>query len=94
MASYRLSENAKADLARIYRWGLRQFGEAQADHYYQALFDAFERIAENPNRYPLTDVREGYRSRVMQRDTIYFRVTDGVVEIMAILGQQDRQDWL
>jgi plasmid stabilization system protein ParE len=38
MATYRLSENAREDLHRIYRRGLRAYGEAQADEYYNALF--------------------------------------------------------
>ena len=45
---YRLTENAKEDLRRIYRRGLRAYGEAQADKYYNALFDRFEQIAEQP----------------------------------------------
>jgi toxin ParE1/3/4 len=38
MANYRISETAKADLRRIYRRGVRQHGEAQADCYYDAFF--------------------------------------------------------
>ena len=94
MANYRLSQAAKSDLLRIYRWGLRQFGEAQADRYYQELFDVFERIAENPKRYPETDIREGYRMYTAIRDTVYYRIINGSVEIMAILGKQNSKDWL
>jgi toxin ParE1/3/4 len=39
MGNFRLSESAKADLTRIYRRGLREYGEAQADKYYQAFFE-------------------------------------------------------
>ena len=38
MANYRISETAKADLRRIYRRGVRQHGEAQADRYYDAFY--------------------------------------------------------
>ena len=48
MANYRISETAKADLRRIYRRGVRQHGEAQADRYYDAFFERFELLAEQP----------------------------------------------
>jgi len=34
MGNYKLSENAKADLIRIHQYGVREFGEAQADKYF------------------------------------------------------------
>jgi len=48
MANYRISEDAKADLRRIYRRGVREYGEAQADQYYDAFFDRFEQLALRP----------------------------------------------
>ena len=48
MAIYRISEDAKADLRRIYRRGIREYGEALADQYYDAFFDRFEELAEQP----------------------------------------------
>ena len=35
------------------------------------------------------DIREGYRRSVCGVDSIYFRIFDGTVEVMRILGQQD-----
>ena len=46
MASYRLSENTKLDLKRIYMHGLRMYGESQADKYFNDLFERFEQIAQ------------------------------------------------
>jgi len=95
MATYRLSENAREDLRRIYRRGLREYGEAQADEYYNALFERFEEIAEQPFLYPaLDDIREGYRRSVCGVDSIYYRIEGGTVEIMAIIGRQDVEEWL
>jgi toxin ParE1/3/4 len=75
MATYRLSENAREDLRRIYRRGLREYGEAQADEYYNALFDRFDQIAERPFLYPaVDDIREGYRRSVCGVDSIYYRI--------------------
>ncbi len=95
MATYRLSQNAKDDLQRIYLYGVNQFGEAQADQYFWQFFAAFERIAENPSLYPSVEyIRRGYRRCQCGSDSIFYRVSDNVVEIMAIIGGQDVDDWL
>jgi toxin ParE1/3/4 len=95
MASYRISEEAIADLKRIYRRGLREHGEAQTDRYFDAFFERFEQLAARPLSYPaVDDIRSGYRRSVCGVDSIYYRVVDGTPEIMRILGQQDADEWL
>ncbi len=90
MSNYRLSKAAKNDLQRIYVYGFDTWGEAKADQYYNALFDRFEQIAEQPHLYPPVDfIRAGYRRSVCGEDNIYYRIGDGTVEIMAILGSQN-----
>lgn len=46
MANYRLSKTAKDDLIRIHQYGVKKFGLAQADKYYNALFDCFDAISD------------------------------------------------
>jgi toxin ParE1/3/4 len=95
VASYRVSEDAKADLKRIYRHGVREHGEAQADRYFDAFFQRFEYLARHPCSYQaVDDIRPGYRRSVCGVDSIYYRVVDDIVEIMRILGQQDVDEWL
>ena len=95
MANYRINEDAKADLQRIYRRGVLEFGEAQADGYFDALFDHFEEIADLPLQYQVVDdIREGYRRSVCGLDSIYYRIVDNKVEIVRMLGQQDIDGWL
>ena len=90
MGNYRLTEAAKADLRRIYRFGFERFGEVEADNYYAGPFDRFDSIAENPNQYPAVDhIRQGYRRCVYRSDSVYFRVTDEGVEIMRVIGMQE-----
>ena len=48
MANYRISNTAKEDLIRIHQYGVHRFGEKQADTYFNALFNSFKRIAQNP----------------------------------------------
>ena len=95
MGTYRLTEDAKDDLIRIYRRGLREFGEVQADAYFNAFFERFELLADQPLAYAaVEDIRVGYRRSVCGVDSIYYRVQGEIVEIMAIIGQQDLDDWL
>jgi len=95
MVTYRLTQSAKDDLTRIYVHGLRKYGEVQADIYYNAFFNRFEQIAAQPLLYQAVDeYREGYRRSVCGADSIYYRIVDNTVEIMAIIGQQDVDEWL
>ena len=90
MENYRLTSDAKADLLRIYYRGLERWGETQADEYYNAFFDRFEQIAEQPYLHQAVDhIREGYRRNVCGVDSIYYRVVGNTVDIMNILGRQD-----
>ncbi len=95
MASYRLSREAEKDLIRIHQYGVRTFGEQQADLYFHALVKQFDLIAKNPYHYQAVDyIKPGYRHCVYKADTIYFRITDINVEIMAIIGRQDLDESL
>jgi len=95
MASYKLSENARDDLIRIHQYGVRQFGVERADQYFANFFEKFDLIAANPRLFAeANDIRECYRRCPCGSDTIYYRITNEVVEIMAIIRQQDTQVWL
>jgi toxin ParE1/3/4 len=90
MARYKLSIEAKKDLIRIHQYGMRQFGESQADFYFNSFFSHFEMIADRPFSYEGVDyIKKGYRRCVCGSDSIYFRLHDEAVEIMAIVGSQD-----
>ena len=78
------------DLARIYWRGVEEFGEQQAEAYYEAFFRRFNDIADSPFKYQAVDhIREGYRRSVCGVDSIYYRVSGEVVDIMRVLGRQD-----
>lgn len=90
MANYRLTEAAKIDLINIHQYGVINFGEDQADRYYFAFFEQFEKIAAQPYLYPAVDyIRPGYRRCVLGVDSIYYYVQDESVEIIRIIGRQD-----
>ena len=90
MSKYVLSNTVKEDLIRIHQFGSNKFGPNQADKYYYDFFEAFNSISERPFSFESVDyIRIGYRKCVCGSDTIYFRVTGNVVQIMTIIGKQD-----
>lgn len=95
MAKYRLSNEAKDDLIRIHHYGVKKFGMTQADKYFESFFDYFEIITQRPLSFESVDfIKKGYRRCVCGSDSIYFKMSDDIVEIMAIVGRQDLKNIL
>lgn len=95
MAEYRLSNAAKEDLIRIHHFGVKKFGVTQANKYFNTFFEYFDIIAESPFAFESVDyIREGYRRCPCGFDTIYYRINENMVEIMAIVGMQDLKNIL
>ena len=90
MAKYRLNNEAKEDLIRIHQYGVEKFGMAQADKYFNSFFRYFDIIAQQPYSFESVDhIRNGYRRCACGSDSIYYRIINSMVEIMAIVGRQD-----
>jgi toxin ParE1/3/4 len=90
MNKYRLSNAAKLDLIRIHHYGVKHFGFLLADQYYNSFFEQFNLIAQRPFSYEAVDhIKMGYRRCVCGSDSIYFRIENNTVDIMAIVGKQD-----
>jgi toxin ParE1/3/4 len=90
MANYKLSNEAKEDLIRIHHYGVERFGMTQADNYFDSLFHCFDIISQRPFAFESVDyIKSGYRRCVCGSDSIYYRISNDVVEIMAIIGKQD-----
>lgn len=90
MANYKLSNAAREDLIRIHHFGVETFGMDQADKYFETFFVYFELIAQWPFSFESADyIKEGYRRCPCGSSTIYYKVSDNTVEIMAIAGMQD-----
>jgi len=95
MARYKLSNAAKEDLIRIHQYGIKKFGMAQADKYFDAFFDYFDIIVQRPFSFESVDyIKIGYRRCVCGSDSIYYKVNNDIVEIMAIVVRQDLKDIL
>jgi len=90
MTRYRLSNVVKEDLIRIHQYGIKKFGVNQAEKYFYSLFDCFDNIAQRPFTFESVDyIKSGYRRCVCGSDSIYFKVNNDIVDIMAIVGRQD-----
>ncbi|MCA0931296.1 type II toxin-antitoxin system RelE/ParE family toxin [Lutimonas saemankumensis] len=95
MAKYRLSNQAKEDLIRIHQYGVKKFGMIQADKYFESFFEHFELIAQQPFSFKEVDhIRKDYRRCVCGVDSIYFKVNEKTVDIIAIIGRQDLNELL
>lgn len=90
MANYKLSNDAKQDLIRIYNYGVEKFGAKQAEKYFETFFEYFEIIAKNPLSFESVDyIKVNYRRCVCGADSIFYKIGNEQVEIMAIVGKQD-----
>lgn len=90
MSNYKLSNVAKEDLIRIHHYGTMKFGPNQADKYFDSFFDHFELIAKRPFSFEAVDsIKPGYRQFVLGVDSIFFRINNGIIDIMTIIGRQD-----
>jgi toxin ParE1/3/4 len=82
----RLSKLAHADLDSIYTDTIAKWGQAQADRYINALWDALEKVATMPESWRLRDeIHTGCRICFSGRHAVLFRIHDGRVEIARVL---------
>ncbi len=95
MAKYKLSNTAKEDLIRIHHYGIKKFGMIHADKYFDSLFEYFDDIAQRPFSFESVDyIKTEYRRYVCGSDSIYFKINNDFIEIMAIIGRQDLKNIL
>ena len=67
----------------------------QADKYFDSFFEYFDIITQRPLSFESVDcIKTGYRRCVYGSESIYFRVNDDIVDIMAIIGKQDLNNLL
>lgn len=95
MAKYRLSNEAKNDLTRIHHYEVEKFGMTQADKYFESFFEYFDIISHRPYSFELVEyIKKDYRRCVCGADSIYFKVNENIIDIMAIVGRQDLNEKL
>ncbi|MGD0958549.1 MAG: type II toxin-antitoxin system RelE/ParE family toxin [Methylomonas sp.] len=87
MAKLQLSKPAEKDLINIATYTIKKIGAKQAGLYKDSLFNTLEAIA----KFPLmgsdrSHIKPELRRFVFGSDTIYYRVNDGNIFILRILG--------
>ncbi len=84
---------AKTDLKEIYQYGLRQWGQAQSDSYFETLKEHFWALTTQPLiGVERPELLTGARSLPIESHTLFYRLTTDTVEIIRILhGRQDPQ---
>ena len=87
MPKYELTEAADKDLSDIYTFTYVEFGERQADVYFESLEECLTRLAENPQLgRDVAFLRKAYRLFVHQRHSIYFKRAPSGILIVRVLG--------
>lgn len=90
MATFKLTNKAVDDLARIWNYTLHEWSESQADNYYQMLIDNFNKIANNPeigkNYSGIIENLLGFK--VGRHIVFYRKMNNEGIEIARILHEQ------
>ena len=87
MRKYQLTRAADRDLSGIYLHTHREFGEQQADSYFESLDESLSRLGENPSLgVDINTVREGYRRFIHKEHAIYYKLFRPGILIVRILG--------
>jgi toxin ParE1/3/4 len=86
MASFRLSDRARADLIDIYDFTEAMFGAYQADAYHAGLERTFGLLADFPRiGQPADELRAGYRRFRFQSHFVFYTAEADDVVIRTIL---------
>jgi toxin ParE1/3/4 len=84
-----IAPRARRDLRSIRVYGLKQWGEAQADAYHAALTTGFERLQDHPQIGRVReDLGAGVRAWPVEHHVLYYRVMDDVIEVVRILHER------
>ena len=87
MPEYELTRAADDDLTDLYTYSYAEFGESQADAYFESLEECLTSLAENPRLgLNVEALRKGYRRFVHQRHSIYYKRIRRSIRIIRILG--------
>ncbi|HHJ15754.1 MAG TPA: type II toxin-antitoxin system RelE/ParE family toxin [Gammaproteobacteria bacterium] len=91
MSSYRLSPEAKKDLLAIRVYTRTKWGNLQAQKYIDALEKKCVELANSPHiGRERPEIKSGYRSLAEGKHVIFYRVSDGGIDILRILhGRMD-----
>ena len=83
------SPKAETDLEDIWLYSFENWGEAQADKYYDVLIEGIKELADNPQMGKSRNyVRKNYRSIQLKRHVIYYRLQGQIIDIVRVLHEK------
>src|SRR4249919_1162461 len=86
---YVISKKAVADLEEIWLYTVHKLSVAQANRYYNLIFDEINYICSNINAgKSMEHVCKGYRASKVKSHLIFYRIINDTVEIIRILHEQ------
>lgn len=82
MRMLKLTDCAQADLEQIADYTIAEWGQRQADFYLEQLYS----LLDNPRLgKPRDDIKAGYRSLLVEKHLVFYRLAAEQLEIMRIL---------
>lgn len=93
---HRIHKQARAerDLTDIWLYTYEEWGEAQANKYFDELDAGIRRLAENPELGKRCDyIRAGYRSLRVGHHLVYYTVTPSIIRIVRVLHERMDVGW-
>lgn len=86
---YVITAKAISDLEEIWLYTFEKWSVAQADRYYNLIFDEINFICKNSDYgKPMDDIRKGYRACKVKSHLIFYRVVNNTIEVIRILHEQ------
>ena len=89
MTRYVLKPRAQRDLDKIWDYTADTWGLDQAEAYIRQIQHSLESLADDPRLgRPCDDIRAGYRKHRTGAHFIFYRIGEGVIDVVRILHQQ------
>jgi toxin ParE1/3/4 len=88
LAEFRLRPSAEEDVLGIWQYSQSRWSEQQADKYTNALFDAMQALADEPNRgKPCDEIYPGLRRQTQGSHIIFYMADAAGPDIVRVLHQ-------
>ena len=89
MPRVRKQARAETDLIDIWLYTYEQWGEAQAEQYFDALENGINKLGRHPELGRRCDhIRQGYFSLRINRHVVYYTVTASTVHVIRVLHER------
>jgi len=86
---YELSKLAIQDVNAIYNYTKSKWSSAQANKYYEYIFDEINNICSNPEKgKSISEVKQDYRKLKAKSHFIVYKIIDQTIYIDRILHQR------